>query len=242
MRLQDHRSSSLLENSEDLLSGTTLRIVPLQDTIVTMPSSRPATLEPSACMSLAPINPRENTNNELRHKALAEALPLGEPDSDTTHSLEDCDPDLYHAVSMRGNRRKRQRVNKATRLGNLIQLPRPPEQNKVDKPPPFQPVSSLTELHEPPPSAALFPPITPSVDGCQSVPSRASQNRPIFAGSAYQNQKRINLRPRLKWTEQETVALLKGVEMFGQGKWKKILSYSPSDFNQERTAVDLKDR
>ena len=236
---KEHRSSSLLENSEDFLFGSSLRIAPLQDPILIMPSSRPPTLEPNTRVAVVPMISRAKANTETRHKALAKAIPLGEPDPDDLYSLNENDSNPGQTESVRGARRRRQKLNSNNHVSNLIQLPKPLEKTKVDKPPPFQPVSILNELHEPPPSAALFPPITPSVDGYQSTPS---QNRPIIRSASYQNQKRMNLRPRLKWTEQETIALLKGVETFGQGKWKKILNHYPREFNQERTAVDLKDR
>lgn len=46
-------------------------------------------------------------------------------------------------------------------------------------------------------------------------------------------------RRKVEWTGEEIENLKKGVEMFGVGKWKKILETFP--FNG-RTNVDLKDK
>ena len=47
---------------------------------------------------------------------------------------------------------------------------------------------------------------------------------------------------RRKWTEEESQAILKGVSIYGKGKWKSILNHKDFDFAPDRTAVDLKDR
>lgn len=48
-------------------------------------------------------------------------------------------------------------------------------------------------------------------------------------------------RIRLRWSEEETKALIDGCKMHGVGNWKKILTDPHYRFNN-RTAVDLKDR
>lgn len=48
-------------------------------------------------------------------------------------------------------------------------------------------------------------------------------------------------RIRLRWSEEETKALIDGCKMHGVGNWKKILTDTRYRFNN-RTAVDLKDR
>ena len=57
-----------------------------------------------------------------------------------------------------------------------------------------------------------------------------------------QSDKRVYTRERKDWTEEETQQLLKGVAIYGKGKWKKILGNGGLTFNPHRTAVDLKDR
>ena len=53
---------------------------------------------------------------------------------------------------------------------------------------------------------------------------------------------RTNIRAKMLWTDEETADLIKGVNMFGYGKWKKVLNHPDFKFLAERTSVDLKDR
>lgn len=53
--------------------------------------------------------------------------------------------------------------------------------------------------------------------------------------------KKRALKPRRKWTKQETEDLLQGVALYGVGNWKKILEDARFSFNA-RTSIDLKDR
>ena len=234
---RESRPPVFFDELEDLPFDPSLRIPPLQDPNPSLASRRPPTLEPNARLN-APLS---STNMKLttRIAALAEALPIGELESDTPHTGVKKDPDEHHKGNQTEGQRKRQKLDDNGRVGDFVQLPKPSAKTKLDMPPPFRPVSILQELHEPPPSAALFPPITPSTEGEQSMYDR---NYPVMGGSAGKAPKRMCLRPRMKWTDTETKDLLKGVESHGAGKWKKILNDPRLSFAQERTAVDLKDR
>ncbi len=220
-----------------------LRIPPLQDPLQapSTASDRPSPLEP---------NPRVKTNivSETakltgRRKALAEAEPIGAPESNYLQSIQVAP-------------RKRRKLYDHERITDFVQLPKPTAKTKEDKPPPFQPISVLNELHEPPPSAALFPPITPSATQDEQDQTLATEVPDIGIMAKTEPKKRkprenyvskpptrrVYLRPRMKWTEEETDQLLKGVAIYGVGKWKKILLHPEFSFQNGRTPVDLKDR
>ena len=147
-----------------------------------------------------------------------------------------------------------------TRVAEFVQLPKPNSKTTIGKPLPFKCVPILNELHEPPPSAARFPPITPGTlhEGGQSLEYGRQSNSAIHRKSVKneatgnnhepldterkEKPKRVCLRLRRRWTEEETNDLIKGVEIYGIGKWKKIINHHDFSFHQERTPVDLKDR
>lgn len=142
----------------------------------------------------------------------------------------------------------------------LLTLPKPqPQVKKSTKRQRIPPL--LQGLHQPPPNAGLFPPITG--DGFQaSIKDRTVLESPKTTRvteaerPSQQNEGEDELQAerrkppasssrirgkRRKWTEQETKDLLTGVARFGIGSWKKILQCPDFEFNS-RTAVDLKDR
>lgn len=148
--------------------------------------------------------------------------------------------------------RKRMKLDGA----ELLTLPKPhppPKKGTRRRIPPL-----LQGLHQPPPDAGLFPPISsePPVNKAQvvavaeeaametsvkvvaNVQDAESQLQPPADADA---KKPFKGRKRRRWTEQETNDLLCGVAKFGIGSWKKILSHSEYSF-QDRNAVDLKDR
>ena len=221
-----------------------LRIPPLQDPFpdFSAQSARPSPLEPNARVD---DNIDDGTAKlSGRRKALAEAKPIGEPTDST------------NLRPIQRIQRKRQKLHEHERIADFVQLPQPKAKVKNDKPPPFHPVSVLNELHEPPPSAALFPPITPQ-DG-QSEQERRSPNQiqsPRNQGSTPESKadtvhsslqnsspRRTTQRPRKKWSLQETEQLMQGIQIYGNGKWKKILYHPEFSFQPGRTPVDLKDQ
>ncbi|CBF76763.1 hypothetical protein AN4797.2 [Aspergillus nidulans FGSC A4] len=213
--------------------------------------------------------------------------------------------------------RKRRRLGAGTEIdvqpdsfGELLQLPMPQAQ-KEQRPPPFGPFAILNGLNEPPPNAALLPPIeagsitqlltkpsrdhidvepepdqvvtaaslTPDVQNGERIegriadildspiaekpdlrdavvnndevdktqpekePSHAKESQPtqetdLPPSPKTRGRSRKNLR---KWTDEETVALLRGVMKCGIGNWKEVLAQDESSFNR-RTASNLKDR
>ena len=140
----------------------------------------------------------------------------------------------------------------------LLTLPKPhPPAKKGARRPRIPPL--LQGLHQPPPDAGLFPPITgdgfngalverpaqevrevgpgaPAAGAVERVVERGQGGAAGEGGKKEGKQKKRN-----KWTEQETKDLLRGVARFGIGNWKKILECKDYVF-RDRTSVDLKDR
>jgi hypothetical protein len=142
---------------------------------------------------------------------------------------------------------------------DFVQLPQPLKKQKSAQQvvPPI-----IAGLHEPPPDPAVFPPITSASfdDGEQpyglaawkefsSGPEeRSLAIRAVDAVDAVdvernpaQKAKRRAMKPRKKWSEEETNNLLLGVSRHGVGRWTTILEDPDFKFNG-RTAGDLKDR
>lgn len=247
---------------EDAPDHSPLRIPPLQGPVRPRSSSRPSPLEPSAGVNSSLYAGTAKLTS--RRKALAEAKPIGEPDVEETPMMRSSSQEhVQKYYERQGDEqieptslKRRRLLQHAENLTDFVQLPKPPTKSKQDKLPPFEPISVLNQLHEPPPSAALFPPITPSVSQdeydnirgsettMQSVVVEASsvKGRSNEVGARDNVKKRVALRPRQRWTENETKQLMEGVEIYGAGKWKRILQHSGFTFQPGRTAVDLKDR
>ncbi|KAK4124959.1 hypothetical protein N657DRAFT_643736 [Parathielavia appendiculata] len=136
---------------------------------------------------------------------------------------------------------------------DFVQLPKLPKKQKSAQQvvPPI-----IAGLHEPPPDPAVFPPITStSFDGNKSfglgawkdIGSSQSEDRPGVSSTVEPEPsnppkpKRRPMKPRRKWTEEETNNLLLGVSRHGVGRWTTILEDPDFQFN-DRTAGDLKDR
>ena len=154
--------------------------------------------------------------------------------------------------------KKRRRADDDDVLGAFVQLPKPRSKQRTEKYPPFQPMATLSGLNEPPPNAALFPPITPSASQDATVGNILNANTGAEpgcnvadkVGASVKNHKSISSTraatkkeplKRPKWTDAETDELLRGVARFGMGMWKRILNHPEYTFGA-RTAVDLKDR
>ena len=242
------------ENFDEYNLAPTLRIPPLQHPIALDTSRRPLPLEPDARVDNEGARPTARLNT--RAKALADARPIedeepiGHPGSHKGHPTERA----LKAHSLVDGARKRQKLD-------LIQLPKPSTKSSACKPPTFGSVPLLlNELHEPPPSAALFPPITAnladekasnvkrchatlhSIEGVNRDESSSESTRQLSKKDKEGKQKRVYLRGRRPWTAEETDDLLRGVRICGVGKWKNILRHEGFRFHPDRTAVDLKDR
>ncbi|EGX94987.1 MYB DNA-binding domain containing protein [Cordyceps militaris CM01] len=153
--------------------------------------------------------------------------------------------DVYH--------KKRSRATMHVK-DDFVQLPQPLKKQKATQQALVMP-PIINGLHEPPPHAALFPPISSTNydnDASQmklmhdfnnhSSPDERSHRRGSSETdkSSSKGRKRA-AKPRRKWTDEETNHLLLGVNRHGVGKWTNILEDPDFAFN-ERTAGDLKDR
>lgn len=239
-----------------------LRIAPLQDPFPTLSSSstRPSPLEPNAR-----VNINDDANKLTgRRKALAQAKPLDAPDGEDWDlfaiSKSNADLPAGDAEHLLEPPQKKHRLRSCDQeqIADFVQLPKPPAKAGQHRPRPFRPVSVLNELHEPPPSAALFPPITPAAsqeeDGERVTEKQVSkandEKRPGHARRKKSSersmspgaQKRTYNRGRTKWTQDEIDFLIKGVTIYGTGRWKNILDHPDLHFREGRTPTDLKDR
>ena len=171
------------------------------------------------------------------------------------------DATLYDAADdMTTKKRNRALTNKE----DFVQLPQPLKKQKSTQQvmPPI-----IAGLHEPPPNphAYSLPPISdrfgnfddtdalslvaPFRDLSNSTEDLAGHGlvAPLSDGEQKNNSagstkaKRRAAKPRRKWTNEETDALLLGVDRHGVGKWTNILEDPDFTFNN-RTAADLKDR
>ncbi|MCJ1274470.1 hypothetical protein MMC21_002266 [Puttea exsequens] len=246
-------SHSFFDDVFEDSSRLSLRIPPLHNPLPELSTTfRPPTLEPNA---------RVNDHNETskltgRRKALAQAK-----------SLDAADPKDWEGVSVpkisNGSESQEldpleDRPRKRAKVADFVQLPKPLTKSKEEKLPPFRPIAVLNELHEPPPSAALFPPITPSAGHDEHHSQHA---RRVFMESASdgtsesgratktkQRSKNVErapktyIRARMKWTDVESKQLVKGVAIYGMGRWKAILEHPEFIFQEGRTGPDLKDR
>ena len=233
---------------DDLQLRASLRIPPIQDPFphLSIITRRPSPLEPKARVNM------ESEANKLtgRQRALAQAKPLGTPEY---HDLElaltikpAATPEVQETEPSKERLRKKQKLYEHEQIADFVQLPQPQTKLGGDKLRPFQPVSVLNELHEPPPSAALFPPITPNVTqeaidtgaGQPQTQTRGSGHLPLVKTKSRVRSlssriaKRTYTRERTAWTEEETDQLVKGVEIYGMGRWKNILDKPELHFRQ----------
>ncbi|KAF4457311.1 myb dna- containing protein [Fusarium austroafricanum] len=174
-------------------------------------------------------------------------LDVTEPTNSISRILDD-NPEIFDDVS---NKKRHRGLHVKD---DFVQLPQPLKKQKATQQAPVMP-PIINGLHEPPPHAALFPPISSdsfdNQDGSQmkimpdfAQPPTQSSNQPSQeaepALNANKSRKRTS-KPRRKWTEGETNHLLLGVNRHGVGKWTSILEDTDFKFN-DRTAGDLKDR
>lgn len=177
-------------------------------------------------------------------------LLLEDPDfNGSSHSLRmilDDAPEIADDAS----RKKRHRA--MTVKDDFVQLPQPLKKQKSNQQvvPPI-----INGLHEPPPDAAVFPPIASGSFDDTEAPNlgilkefnNVGEDRAVSTAELESDKtniekiKRRAAKPRRKWSEEETNHLLLGVSRHGVGKWTTILEDPDFRFNN-RTAGDLKDR
>ncbi|KAL3466724.1 hypothetical protein BJX64DRAFT_284282 [Aspergillus heterothallicus] len=300
-----------------------LRIAPLREPVPSRSLRTPSILEPNASgaresstFSKAGVPPRNNEpSNPVSEGLGAGRLKKIDYPSDSLLEPPPPRPILPAFVNLRAlerfpyssfdddgvHSRKRRRVDiQSDSFGEHLQLPIPQAQ-KEQRPPPFGPFAILNGLNEPPPNAALLPPIEPgsitqlltkpsrdsiavepallvssSIPDTQSVeriegkiadildspiaekpnPALDLSKEPVESthesgtlgreledtnvplSPKTRGRSRKNLR---KWTDEETIALLRGVVKCGIGNWKEILAQPELSFNK-RSASNLKDR
>lgn len=220
---------------------------------------RPSPLEPNARVTV------DDDANQLtgRRKALAQAKPLDALEADDCDTIAsskiNTDSLTAEMDSLQEHPREKHRLRSYDhgQITDFVQLPKLPEKVKQDKPRPFRPVSVLNELHEPPPSAALFPPITPSANqeaeglifGVRSSKGNNDKHKGPTARKKSSDRSaspsittRTYNRGRTKWSQEEIDNLIKGVTICGTGRWKTILEHPDLHFREGRTPTDLKDR
>ncbi|KAH8759232.1 hypothetical protein F5882DRAFT_366408 [Hyaloscypha sp. PMI_1271] len=246
-----------------------LELPPLHDPNILKASGRPLLLEPDASkrngkpstnLQLAPkhkplippLDDDETTQKgseaKQKHGKSAADRTLGNSSPQSLRKILDNDTNTTVAITSK----KRNIVE--TSKDDFVQLPQPPKKQKAAKQvvPPI-----IIGLFEPPPQAALFPPIAsssfhdshgrnslntvlPKVTELKDDSRKDSSNDKKAESSQTKAQKK-DVRPRKKWTEEETAHLLLGVHTHGVGNWTDILEDSSYSFNG-RSAIDLKDR
>jgi hypothetical protein len=242
-----------------------LDLPPLQDPNIFKSSGRPSPLEPDAStrstnhatLASQPTTAFEldfpNNSLNTRHdgketaKTALTDRALGGSSPQSLRKILDDDLNVGQAPLVK----KRQRAENSK--DDFVQLPQPPKKQRAAKQavPPI-----IIGLFEPPPNAALFPPIASSAfhdshgrNSLNIAPPLQSKDEPpkkaaIDLGTADQlpvKTKKAVVQPRNKWTKEETNKLLLGVARHGIGAWTNILKDAEFKFNG-RTTVDLKDR
>lgn len=174
---------------------------------------------------------------------------VGEPAHSLLSKILEDIPDISDDAS----NKKRHRIPHGKE--EFLQLPQPVKKQKAAPHAPDLP-PIINGLHEPPPHAALFPPISStSFDDEHDVTQlrllqdlthlhedkHSSTSPQASDKSSGKGSRKRAAKPRRKWSEEETNHLLLGVSRHGVGKWTTILDDTDFTFN-ERTAGDLKDR
>ncbi|WYZ39189.1 hypothetical protein EsH8_III_001103 [Colletotrichum jinshuiense] len=188
-------------------------------------------------------------------------LLLGE-ERDTTDSSFSLSKILDEVPDSKDDTATKKRHRTITAKDDFVQLPQPVKKQKPIQPqvmPAMPPI--INGLHEPPPDAALFPPIASNdfnepennqlkplrdfapvseeKEADKSAEVELTTTKTSKSGGGKTRKKAM--KPRRKWSEAETNHLLLGVNRHGVGKWTDILADPDFNFN-DRTAGDLKDR
>ena len=167
------------------------------------------------------------------------------------------DADSFRSAISHGTKSSQKEKESRTESGvakNVITLPEPKSARKGKQRPRIPPL--LQGLHQPPPDARLFPPITAN----SIIPARnvdfertavetqgthgkvaSTRKTDLKDQSISFSEKGKIVRQRRKWSEEETKNLLRGLGKHGIGRWKDILTDPELSFDGRR-AADLKDR
>ena len=255
---QSSGSAITMPPFEDLFDDipSPFRIPPLKSMFPSSTSDRPITLEPSTCLSM------DNETSRLTGRQIAlaqaktmDALRPSEIEAMNSNANEHEQPQIN---PLEEHNKKKRKLAHHEQLADFVHLPKPrPKLEEVNKKP-FRPIAVLNQLNEPPPIAALFPPITPSQEGHEkqdqdrkTVRSESDSENGDEAGdnscqrrvsSSAKRKRNYTRGPRRKWTESETKYLKEGIAICGLGRWKDILQHPKFRFQEGRTHVDLKDK
>lgn len=265
-------SNSNFDESRPHSPSASLELPPLQDPNILKANGRPLLLEPDA--STRNGNPASNSNPQ-RGPSLTNLIDEGEKthnEGNGNQNPERRTTERALGISSPQSLRKilGEDVSVSTGVSNkrpagdnkddFVQLPQPPKKQKTVKQvvPPI-----IIGLFEPPPQAALFPPIASSsfhdrhgrntlnttnappnvkekevAESHKDIPLQEPEEK---SEGSQENKGKKTVRARKKWTEEETSTLLLGVNKHGIGSWTDILGDSSFSFNN-RSAADLKDR
>jgi hypothetical protein len=204
-----------------------LRIAPLRQPVASRILNIPSPLEPNASgvresnsitktNNSAGVLPCRNDSAGVTESVNAARAKKNDHAADTLSSLQSLPkPILPEFVNLRAlerfpyssfdddsHTRKRRRLDvQADSFGEHLQLPIPQAQ-KEQRPPPFGPFAILNGLNEPPPNAALLPPIEagsitqlltkPSRDGSFVEPALLTANTAVESQSAEKREGRIH--------------------------------------------------
>ncbi|CAG8951848.1 hypothetical protein HYFRA_00005652 [Hymenoscyphus fraxineus] len=255
--------------------STSLELPPLQDPNILKANGRPLLLEPDASTLNGNGKPASSSaSSAQRNSSLTNLIDDGEnahgEGGQGSQKTERRTTDRALGISSPQSLRKilgedvsvsTGVISKKRSLGDnkddFVQLPQPPKKQKaVQQVPPI-----IIGLFQPPPQAALFPPIAsssfhdrhgrntlnttndpPNVKEVEEAPKNVPlQDLEEKIEGGQENKGKKVVRTRKKWTEEETSALLLGVNRHGIGCWTDILEDPSFSFNN-RSAADLKDR
>ncbi|KAK0633639.1 hypothetical protein B0T14DRAFT_416569, partial [Immersiella caudata] len=202
-------------------------------------------------------NSLNNTSSRLTKSAHPLQMLLGDTEANTSTLSLRMLVDETNITEPFDDTATKKRHRALTTKDDFVQLPQPLKKQKSTQQvvPPI-----IAGLHEPPPNAAVFPPITSNTfddadplslgihkDFTALVDDRTAGNSSHASDGGDKNTnggakgKRRAAKPRRKWSDEETNHLLLGVSRHGVGKWTTILEDPDFKFN-DRSAGDLKDR
>jgi hypothetical protein len=238
-----------------------LDLPPLEHNILKV-SGRPSPLEPDASIHNKKRSILSSQQNAPLDRDVIESTTLSngtgrEPpqaSSATDRALGCTSPQSLQKIlddvpetSQPHTSRRRQRIDSSK--DEFVQLPQPPKKQKAATQvvPPI-----IIGLFEPPPNAALFPPIASSSfhdshgrNSLNTGPSNEPTNRAspdaqpksIDKPMAEKLGRKCVTRTRKKWTDEETNQLLLGVQAHGVGNWTKYFKIRSSGLMAEELSI-----
>ena len=192
-----------------------------------------------------------------RTKALAQAKSLDAPEHDERASFP-IERAYTRTADLEKLRKKRQiNLQAFEQIADSVHLPQSPIRAEDHEMQCIYPVSVPDQSYKPLP-AAPYPSIMP-LAGMKDKAKVNAENQRLRERDGKRdkpepmdiaNERSTNAnrsmrtynRGRTRWTDQEVESLIKGVTIYGMGRWKSILEHPGLHFQQGRTSTDLKDR